>query len=142
MQSLDPAVRLGWQVSVLRRVPVSKEDSQRQVAQAQARSTPTKAAAVTDHESTDSEALSRKLQNPLHFARQMREQAVDELLHLKILQTLLLVEEPSTIVLATGDANRSTFNDQGFLGCVRLAIKRGWCVELWAFRDGESPHSE
>jgi hypothetical protein len=67
----------------------------------------------------------------------MREQAVDELLHLKLLQTLLL-NEPGIIVLATGDAKASQFNEHGFLSCVREALKRGWSVELWAFKNGES----
>ncbi len=68
----------------------------------------------------------------------MREQAVDELLHLKILQTLLLAPYPGTIVLATGDAAASQYNSHGFVGCVREALKRGWRVELWAFRNGMS----
>lgn len=70
----------------------------------------------------------------------MKEQAVDELLHLKILQTILghRGKRPGTIVLATGDARGGQYNEQGFLGCVREAISRGWNVELWAFQNGMS----
>jgi hypothetical protein len=70
----------------------------------------------------------------------MKEQAVDELLHLKILQTILggRGKRPGTIVLATGDARGGQYNEHGFLGCVREAIARGWNVELWAFQNGMS----
>ncbi|KAG8905599.1 ATP phosphoribosyltransferase (ATP-PRTase) (ATP-PRT) [Tulasnella sp. 403] len=71
-----------------------------------------------------------------------REEAVDELLQLKLLQTLLDTPSPlppgSTIVLASGDAARSQFNPQGFLGCVRKAIERGWNVEIVGWEDGTS----
>jgi hypothetical protein len=55
-----------------------------------------------------------------------REQGVDELLQLKLLQAVSSVDVPppgSTIVLATGDGNVSQFNEEGFRGCVRTALK-------------------
>ncbi|KDQ08114.1 hypothetical protein BOTBODRAFT_59559 [Botryobasidium botryosum FD-172 SS1] len=71
-----------------------------------------------------------------------REEAVDELLQLKLLQSLLDTPSPppagSTIVLATGDGASSQFNPDGFLGCVRRAIERGWKVELVGWEDGTS----
>ncbi|KAG8920314.1 hypothetical protein FRC02_000985 [Tulasnella sp. 418] len=71
-----------------------------------------------------------------------REEAVDELLQLKLLQTLLDTPSPpppgSTIILASGDAARSQFNPQGFLGCVRSALDRGWRVELVGWEEGRS----
>jgi len=71
-----------------------------------------------------------------------REEAVDELLQLKLLQTLLDSPSPpppgSTIVLASGDAARSQFNPQGFLGCVRKAVERGWKVEVVGWDEGRS----
>ena len=77
--------------------------------------------------------------SPADMYRQ-KEQAVDELLHLKILQTILSGrgKRPGTIVLATGDARGGQYNEHGFLGCVREAITRGWHVELWAFQNGMS----
>ena len=30
------------------------------------------------------------------------------------------------------------FNEEGFLGCVRLALKKGWRVELYAWEGGLS----
>lgn len=67
---------------------------------------------------------------------------MDELLQLKILQSLLDSPSPpppgSTIVLATGDGASSQFNPDGFLGCIRRAIERGWKVELVGWEDGTS----
>ena len=71
-----------------------------------------------------------------------REEAVDELLQLKILQVLIEAPAPaprgSTIVLATGDGASSQFNRDGFLGCVRMAVQRGWRVELVGWEGGRS----
>ncbi|KAF6760412.1 hypothetical protein DFP72DRAFT_959700 [Ephemerocybe angulata] len=70
-----------------------------------------------------------------------REQGVDELLQLKLHQAIAdadVVPKGSTIVLATGDGNVGQFNEDGFLGPVRTALKRGWKVELYAWEDGLS----
>ncbi|KAL5598515.1 hypothetical protein BROUX41_003548 [Berkeleyomyces rouxiae] len=58
-----------------------------------------------------------------------REQCVDELLHLKMAQSVLDEAEPGVMVLATGDANAAQFSD-GFLMAVERALKRGWAVEV------------
>ena len=65
------------------------------------------------------------------------EQGVDEILHLKIAQSLLDATSPSTIVLASGDAAEAEFSD-GFLKMLERALKRGWKVELVAFRSNVS----
>lgn len=70
-----------------------------------------------------------------------REQGVDELLQLKLHQAIADVDVPrpgATIVLATGDGNVGQFSDQGFLGPVRIALKKGWRVELYAWEEGLS----
>ncbi|KAG5652242.1 hypothetical protein H0H81_005700 [Sphagnurus paluster] len=70
-----------------------------------------------------------------------REQGVDELLQLKLHQALAATDDVppgATIVLATGDGNVGQFNEDGFLGPVRTALKRGWRVELYAWEDGLS----
>ncbi|KAK7016311.1 hypothetical protein R3P38DRAFT_2993900 [Favolaschia claudopus] len=71
-----------------------------------------------------------------------REQGVDELLQLKLHQALAAVDGPvppgATIVLATGDGNVGQFNEDGFLGPVRTALKKGWRVELYAWEEGLS----
>ncbi|KAJ7769184.1 hypothetical protein DFH07DRAFT_1058229 [Mycena maculata] len=71
-----------------------------------------------------------------------REQGVDELLQLKLHQALAALDGPppprATIVLATGDGNVGQFSEDGFLGPVRTALKKGWRVELYAWEEGLS----
>ncbi|KAH9950715.1 hypothetical protein B0H21DRAFT_455656 [Amylocystis lapponica] len=70
-----------------------------------------------------------------------REQGVDELLQLKLHQAIAdvdVVPAGATIMLATGDGNVGQFNEEGFLGCVRTALKKGWRVELYAWEGGLS----
>ncbi|KAG0293977.1 hypothetical protein BGZ96_001961 [Linnemannia gamsii] len=62
------------------------------------------------------------------------EQGVDELLHLKMLETLL-DHEPATIVLASGDGNDSEFGGGGFYAVIRRALDRGWHVEVVSWED-------
>lgn len=60
------------------------------------------------------------------------EQGVDEILHLKILESLLDTDVPATMVLATGDAAEAEYSG-GFLRMVERALQRGWTVELVSF---------
>ncbi|KAF9116943.1 hypothetical protein BGX27_008091 [Mortierella sp. AM989] len=62
------------------------------------------------------------------------EQGVDELLHLKMLETLL-DHEPATMVLATGDGGDSEFGGGGFYGVIKRALDRGWQVEVVSWED-------
>ena len=61
------------------------------------------------------------------------EQAVDEILHLKILESLIDADKPSTIVLATGDAAEAEYSG-GFMRMVERALEKGWLVELVSFK--------
>ncbi|KAF9218870.1 hypothetical protein BS17DRAFT_770381 [Gyrodon lividus] len=70
-----------------------------------------------------------------------REQGVDELLQLKLHQAIAATDPPppnATIVLATGDGNVGQFSEEGFLGPARLALHRGWKIELYAWEEGLS----
>jgi len=130
-QNLDPLVRLGWEVSVLKRVEIYDDEV---------------------HDSHSAKLVSKSMNNLARVnafheggSRRYKEQGVDEILHLKILQALNTKSNPapkgSMIVLATGDAKGGQFNQDGFVGAVREAIKRGWMVELWSFSDGMSTTS-
>lgn len=66
-------------------------------------------------------------------AMKWSEQAVDEILHLKMSHSILDAEKPSTIVLATGDAAEAEYSD-GFLRMVERALNKGWMVELVSFK--------
>ncbi|KAL8713889.1 MAG: hypothetical protein Q9220_002035 [cf. Caloplaca sp. 1 TL-2023] len=65
------------------------------------------------------------------------EQAVDEILHLKILESVVDATSPSTMVLATGDAAEAEYSS-GFLRMVERALEKGWKVELVSFRKNTS----
>ena len=65
------------------------------------------------------------------------EQAVDEILHLKMLESLIDMDEPSTMILATGDAAEAEFSG-GFMVMVERALARGWSVELASFKNNTS----
>ncbi|KAL6721284.1 hypothetical protein ACLMJK_000386 [Lecanora helva] len=65
------------------------------------------------------------------------EQAVDEILHLKMMESLVDASEPSTMVLATGDAAEAEYS-AGFMKMVERALGKGWKVELACFRHNMS----
>lgn len=65
------------------------------------------------------------------------EQGVDELIHMKMLETLLDAPHAATMVLATGDANVAQYSE-GFFSVVLRALARGWKVEVVSFRKGLS----
>ncbi|SGZ20074.1 BQ5605_C021g09244 [Microbotryum silenes-dioicae] len=117
-QGVEDAVKWGYEVSILQRVP------RRSV-------------------------LSSDPDGPITTLQ--KEQAVDELLHLKMLEAIL--EHQSTphqppitttstssssprplMILVSGDAKSSEYNPSGFLGCVRHALAHNWDIEIWAFK--------
>jgi hypothetical protein len=50
---------------------------------------------------------------------------------------LVDTQNPSTVVLASGDAAEAEFSG-GFLKCVERALSKGWKVEVIAWGDGLS----
>ena len=62
---------------------------------------------------------------------------MDEILHLKILESVVDAPTPSTIVLATGDAAEAEYSG-GFLKMVERALAKGWRVEVVSFRHNTS----
>ena len=170
-QPVEPATQLGYEVHVYARVPDSGDAPDRVSSQHHRRSrgrsggsgsswNPAKDAArrsssgialTTDSSEPGTSSGSapssanhpRAAQVSLASGGRVRyrEQGVDELLQLKLLQVVSSVDVPppgSTIVLATGDGNVSQFNEEGFRGCVRTALKKGWRVELYAWEAGLS----
>ena len=66
---------------------------------------------------------------PQYDPPRMIEQGVDEILHLKILESIVDADKPGTIVLATGDAAQAEYSD-GFMRMAERALTKGWTVEL------------
>ncbi|RDL31840.1 uncharacterized protein BP5553_09242 [Venustampulla echinocandica] len=73
-----------------------------------------------------------------HLLRPSRsEQCVDEILQMKMLESLVDTEKPSTMVLASGDAAEAEFSG-GFLKTVERFLQKGWKVELLSWSSGLS----
>ena len=60
------------------------------------------------------------------------EQAVDEILHLKIANAILDYAAPQTLVIASGDGRLSGYGTS-FPGQAERALKAGWNVEVWSW---------
>ncbi|CAG8503789.1 1948_t:CDS:1, partial [Dentiscutata heterogama] len=108
-QPLDKAAQTGYEVSVLKRVKRSIFDDDVNTQQ-------------IDHTVSG-------FQQPPHFEME-KEQCVDELLHLKILESLLDYHAPATLVLASGDGKDAEYFQGGFHKCIIKALERGWKVEV------------
>ena len=65
------------------------------------------------------------------------EQAVDEILHLKMMESVVDAAEPATMVLATGDAAEAEYSG-GFLKMAERALAKGWKVELACWKQNMS----
>ena len=63
----------------------------------------------------------------------LAEQAVDEVLHLRIANALLDYDPPQTLVIGTGDGNLGEFGTS-FDEQVIRALRRGWEVEVWSWQ--------
>jgi hypothetical protein len=114
------AEALGYETNILERVLKVKELTPRQK----------KYASRSGGETSGSEKDTGYLNKA---AAKRVEQGVDEILHLKILESLIDSSKPSTIVLATGDAAEAEYSG-GFLKMVERAMSKGWMVELVSFK--------
>ncbi|MCJ1246555.1 hypothetical protein MMC30_003763 [Trapelia coarctata] len=119
-ESIQEARLIGYETNILDRVHKAKELTPRQ-----------KKYNALSGQSSGSET------GPTHAPEKWVEQAVDEILHLKILESVVDAKEPSTIVLATGDAAEAEYSG-GFLKMVERALEKGWRVELVSFRHNTS----
>ncbi|CAG8445971.1 14454_t:CDS:2 [Acaulospora morrowiae] len=110
-QQLDKAEKAGYEVSVLKRV---------------------KRSALDDGNSPQLDIISEN--QPLNPFEMEKEQCVDELIHLKILESLLDYHAPATLVLASGDGKDAEYFQGGFHKCVIKALERGWKVEVISWK--------
>lgn len=74
---------------------------------------------------------------PLNTFKTVTEQGVDEILHMKMLESIVDTKDPSIMVLATGDAAVAEYSS-GFLKNVERALEKGWKVELITWKDSMS----
>jgi hypothetical protein len=86
----------------------------------------------TSGQSSGSETPFPAMKKITEGMKKVTEQGVDEILHMKILESIVDAKEPTTIVLATGDAAEAEYSG-GFLKNVERALAKGWKVELVAW---------
>jgi hypothetical protein len=116
--TIQQAKRIGYETNILERVHKVKELTPRQK--------------KFQSNSGTSGLSSGSETNTPRRPEKWVEQAVDEILHLKILESLIDADEPSKMVLATGDAAEAEYSG-GFMRMVERALSRGWSVELVSF---------
>lgn len=130
---MEEANKLGYEMNILQRVPKAVIDLTHKKAGAR------RAAGEAGWTTSGAESSS----DDACFDGQLKqgEQGVDEILHLKMLQSVLDAK-PGTAVLATGDAAEAEYSD-GFKKNVERLLQNGWNVEIvgwakgisWAWRD-------
>lgn len=124
---MTEAVRCGYEVSTLERVEKFKEAKVFKGSDIEIYQSLCYTGTGYTSSGSSSEA-------PLNTFKTVTEQGVDEILHMKMLESIVDTKEPSTMVLATGDAAAAEYSD-GFLRNVERALEKGWKVELVSWRD-------
>ncbi|OBT82701.1 hypothetical protein VE02_08844 [Pseudogymnoascus sp. 03VT05] len=117
------AAQCGYEVSALERVEKFKEAKESDIEKYKRLG---KANGNNTSSGSGSEA-------PLNAFKTVTEQGVDEILHMKMLESMVDTDYPSTMVVATGDAAVAEYSS-GFLRNVERALERGWKVELVAWK--------
>src|SRR5262249_33568853 len=114
---MQEAGECGYEMNIMQRVPKLESPARRN------RKSLPRGDWTTSESSDDNSRRARVARNG--------EQGVDEILHLKMLQSVIDYD-PAVMVLATGDAAKAEYSD-GFKLNVERALQRGWVVELVAW---------
>ncbi|KAK5168766.1 uncharacterized protein LTR77_006075 [Saxophila tyrrhenica] len=131
--AFDKAKAVGYECSILEKVHKARELTERQIffkehdrygVRWRAKAPASNNVALVNGGGSGSETTA-----PQYAPAKMIEQGVDEILHLKILESVVDAETPSTIVLATGDAAQAEYSE-GFMAMAERALRKGWRVEL------------
>lgn len=139
LPAFDKAKAVGYECSILEKVYKARELTERQLyfqehdrhgSVRRRAKAPSANNVATANGTSAGGSGSGSETNTLQYAKpKMIEQGVDEILHLKILESIVDTDAPSTIVLATGDAAQAEYS-QGFMAMAERALKKGWTVEL------------
>lgn len=126
--AISEAKAIGYETSILDRVHKAKELTPRQK----------RFSNTNGHGTGTGSGSETTAATAVQFApEKWVEQAVDEILHLKMMESVVDAIEPSTMVLATGDAAEAEYSE-GFLKMVERALGKGWRIELASFRHNTS----
>ncbi|KEQ99718.1 hypothetical protein AUEXF2481DRAFT_25604 [Aureobasidium subglaciale EXF-2481] len=134
MAAFDVAHRVGYECNILDKVLKARELTERQkFFQEQEKKWHRRSSGYKNGTSTggDSAGSGSETGNtgPVYAPERYIEQGVDEIIHLKMMESIVDTETPSTMVLATGDAAQAEYSE-GFLKMAERALKKGWRVEL------------
>jgi hypothetical protein len=139
LPAMELAQQIGYETAILEKVYKSREPTERQRRMLALQSRNSFAPLGTQGSSSSPSALASSSSPPkllpsapLPASEKWVEQGVDEILHLKILESIVDSDEPSTMVVATGDAAKAEYSE-GFMKMIVRALKKGWHVELVAF---------
>ncbi|KAL2058492.1 hypothetical protein ABVK25_001220 [Lepraria finkii] len=126
---MQEAKAIGYETNILDRVHKAKELSPRQKKYTNGSGT-----AHSGGSGSETTAAALAVAASVQYApEKWVEQAVDEILHLKMMESVVDASEPSIMVLATGDAAEAEYSG-GFLKMVERALGKGWKIELASFR--------
>ncbi len=127
--AIAEAKTLGYETNILDRVHKAKELTDRQKYFSQ-RKSPGRGELSTGSGSETGPGAT-------HANKKWVEQAVDEILHLKMMESIVDCPEPGTMILASGDAAEAEYSG-GFLKMVERSLVKGWKVEVACFRANAS----
>jgi hypothetical protein len=138
LPAFEKAKAVGYECSILEKVYKARELTERQIyfkdldrygVAKRAKAPPANNVATINGVNGSGSGSGSETNTPQYAPARMIEQGVDEILHLKILESVVDAEKPGTMVLATGDAAQAEYS-QGFMAMAERALKKGWAVEL------------
>ena len=131
--AIEEAKQIGYETNILDRVHKAKELTPRQKKYMNGNGN----GVGTTQSGTGSGSETTAATATQYAPEKWVEQAVDEILHLKMMESIIDASEPAIMVLATGDAAEAEYSG-GFLKMVERALAKGWRVELASFRHNTS----
>ena len=138
LPAFDKAKAVGYECNILEKVYKARELTERQIYfkelerltnRKRAKAPAANNVATINGGSGGGSGSGSETNAPQYAPARMIEQGVDEILHLKILESVVDTEVPGTMVLATGDAAQAEYSE-GFMAMAYRALKKGWTVEL------------
>lgn len=139
LPAFDKAKAVGYECSILEKVYKARELTDRQIffqehdrhgnRKVRAKAPPANNVGLVNGGLCSGNGSGSETNAPQYAPARMIEQGVDEILHLKILESVVDTDVPGNIVLATGDAAQAEYS-QGFMAMAERALKKGWAVEL------------
>jgi hypothetical protein len=119
------AQELKYEMNILQRVPKPSSPVRKRRQKSGHRELDSAVSAVSGPDTSGDDRLAGPLKHG--------EQGVDELLHLKILQSAMDAASPGTMVVATGDAAHAEYSD-GFKKNIERVLGFGWNIELYGWK--------